>query len=193
MTKKAIYLLIYLALLQISSAQKLSPALLNPKLANFPYSSLIDFNYLLDPPAGKYGFLKIKEGHFYWENGKRAKFWGINLSSLSLNIEKEKIDYITNVFAASGINLVRLEAIDNYNCLISEGENSKNFNPEYLDKLDYWIYKLKEKGIYIYLDLLDFRTFKEADGVINAKNLGRAAKPYAVFNPKLTLYPFKIN
>jgi len=39
--------------------------------------------------------------------------------------------------------------------------------------------------IYVYLDLLDFRTFTEAEGVVNAAALGRAAKPYAVFDNKL--------
>lgn len=175
-----------LFLLNASFAQILSPASLNPKNVNFPYSSLIDFSFLLDSPAGKYGFLKVKDGHFYWENGKRAKFWGINVASLSINIDKEKINKITDVFAKAGINLVRLEAIDNRNCIISEtGPTSRQFNLEYLDKADYWIYKLKEKGIYVYIDLLDFRTFKGGDGVVNADKLGRAAKPYAVFNPGL--------
>src|SRR3989338_4762664 len=34
---------------------------------------------VLDPPAGKHGFVKVKDGHFYFEDGARAKFWGTNL------------------------------------------------------------------------------------------------------------------
>ena len=35
------------------------------------------------------------------------------------------------------------------------------------------------------MNLLDYRTFKEGDGVANAAQLGRAAKPYAIFDPRL--------
>ena len=36
-----------------------------------PYQGAMDFSHLLDAPAGKYGHVQIKDGHFYLENGKR--------------------------------------------------------------------------------------------------------------------------
>jgi hypothetical protein len=45
--------------------------------------------------------------------------------------------------------------------------------------------KAKQAGIYVYLDLLDYRRFKEGDGVPNAELIGRAARPYNVFDPRL--------
>jgi superfamily II DNA or RNA helicase len=36
-------------------------------------------------------------------------------------------------------------------------------NTQQLATLDYWVSKLRERGIYYYLDLLDFRQFKEGD------------------------------
>ncbi|MDI6783667.1 MAG: beta-galactosidase, partial [bacterium] len=53
------------------------------------------------------------------------------------------------------------------------------------DRVNYWIYKLKQRGIYVYLGLRAYRTFKDGDGVPNAAQLGRAARPYAYFNPRL--------
>lgn len=28
-----------------------------------------DFSHLLDAPAGKHGFVRVKDGHFYFEDG----------------------------------------------------------------------------------------------------------------------------
>ena len=148
-------------------------------------SSLVDFRATLESTAGKQGFLKTgSDGHFYWENGKRARFWGINVSSTRLNIPFEQIEQVVETFAKAGINLVRLEAIDNRNCLLGsvEAPDSLHFDTRYLDRLDYWMDCLRRHGIYYYLDLLDFRTFKADDGVINADKLDRGARPYAVFD-----------
>lgn len=51
--------------------------------------------------------------------------------------------------------------------------------------LDYWIAQLKARGIYVYLDLLDFRTFRQAEGVPQGEELGRGAKPYALFDARI--------
>jgi len=42
---------------------------------------------VLDPPAGKHGFYKVKDGHFYFEEGTRARFWGTNL------VFKQNLEY----------------------------------------------------------------------------------------------------
>lgn len=159
----------------------------DPKVETLPDSSLEDFSFLLEAPAGQHGFVTArKDGHFYFEDGKHAKFWGINISSLSLRQSHEKIEEVVNILARAGINCVRLEAIDNHNCLIDENQvDSRHFDSEYQDCIDYWIYQLKQHGIYYYLDLLDFRTFKDADGLDNTALLGRGAKPYALFDSKL--------
>ena len=34
---------------------------------------------VLDAPAGKHGFVKVKDGHFYFEDGTRARFWGTKI------------------------------------------------------------------------------------------------------------------
>ena len=33
-----------------------------------------DFSHLLDAPAGKHGFVRVKDGHFYFEDGTRIRF-----------------------------------------------------------------------------------------------------------------------
>lgn len=151
-----------------------------------PYSCLLDFSgTLVTKPAG---FLRVgTDGHFHWGDGRRARFWGINISSTRLNIAPERIEQITSTLAHAGINLVRLEAIDNRNCLLGsvDAPDSRHFDPHYLDCIDHWIDALRRHGICYYLDLLDFRTFKSGDGVVNAEKMDRGARPYALFDPFL--------
>ena len=156
--------------------------------ARLPASSLLDFRETLQTPAGRRGFLTVgKDGHFYWGDGSRARFWGINVSSTRLNIPNEQIEQVVGNFARAGLNLVRLEAVDNRNCLLgrTDAPDSQTFDLQYLDRLDRWMDALRRHGLYYYLDLLDFRTFKEGDGVLNGERLDRGARPYAVFDPYL--------
>jgi hypothetical protein len=162
-------------------------ARLDPNCQLFPDSSLRDMSGLLEAPAGRHGFLTTRpDGHFYWADGTRARFWGINIASRSLRRPPDEIERVADVLARAGVNMVRLEAIDNLRCLIRDDRpTSTEFDAEYQDCLFRWIHALRRRGIAIYLNLLDFRTFKEGDGVTNAAQLGRAAKPYAVFDPRL--------
>ena len=174
-----------LCLPEIGPARAQSKASASPA---FPASCRTDFSATLDAPAGKHGFLKTGDnGHFYFQDGTRARFWGINVSSTRLDIPREQIEQVAVNFARAGLNLVRLEAIDNRNCLLgkTDAPDSKHFDARYLDRMDYWMAALRRHGIYYYLDLLDFRTFKRGDDVPNADKLDRGARPYALFDPKL--------
>ncbi|HLJ54280.1 MAG TPA: hypothetical protein VKT77_04520, partial [Chthonomonadaceae bacterium] len=150
-----------------------------------PNSCTIDFSGTLEAPAGRHGFLQTsKEGHFVWSDGKRARFWGINVSSTRLDIPPRQIEQVAATFARAGLNLVRLEAIDNRNCLLgkTDAPDSQHFDRHYLDCLDHWMDALRRHGIYYYLDLLDFRTFKPGDGVLNTETFDRGARPYALYD-----------
>ncbi|MCX7920353.1 MAG: hypothetical protein N3A72_12280 [bacterium] len=173
---------------------------LHPTFDMFPDSSLIDFSYLLDPPAGKFGPVYVgKDGHFYFRNSnKRVRFWGVTIAASHVDIPKERIKQVVEVIARAGCNLIRLHELDNrggeqYNLvrrnIIDEAypnnNNSRHFDKEYRDRVDYWIHCAKQKGIYVYLVVRGYRTFRSGDGLENADKLGRAAKPYAFFNRRL--------
>jgi len=156
-----------------------------PSESGLPPSCLLDLSGTLERPAGSHGYLTTgRDGHFYFGDNTRARFWGINVSSTRLDIPPDQIESVVSNFARAGLNLVRLEAIDNRNCLLGDvnAPDSRHFSGHYLDRLDYWMDSLRRHGIYYYLDLLDFRTFKAADGVLNAESLDRGARPYAVFD-----------
>ena len=163
-------------------------AQLDYNAGEFVDSSIIDFSYLHDGTAGERGYLFAgTDGHFYFEDGSRGRFWGINVAKDSVFQSKERIDRAVATISRAGFNLVRIHHIDGIGGLLppERAASAERIDPEKLDRMDYWVYRLKEAGIYVYLDLLDFRTFSEAEGVPNADELGRAAKPYAVFDNQL--------
>ena len=160
---------------------------LDPNVTRFPRASQADFSDIVPAPAGRKGFLQTRGEHFRWSgDGSRAKFWGINVANSSLQESDEDIVAMIKSFRTAGFNLVRLHHFDERDGIIDlDAATSRQFDETKWRKLDFWIAKAAENGLYIYLDLLDYRHFKEGDGVVNAEAIGRSAKPYAVFDPRL--------
>jgi len=172
---------------------------LRPDFDTFFDSSIIDFSYLLDPPSGKYGFVKQGEdGHLYFDNGNRARFWGVVVDQEMVDIPFDRIDEIMDALARAGANMLRLHSMDNRGdekymvvrrSVIDDAypndNDSRHFDPDYLKRIDYWIFSAKKRGIYVYLVNRAYRTFKSGDGVQNADQLDRAARPEAFFDEKL--------
>jgi len=173
---------------------------LSPVFDEFPDSSLVDFSYLLDPPAGKHGFVIAgDDGHFHFEKtGARVRFWGVTVASSHIDIPKERIERAVDAIARAGCNVLRLHEIDNrgaekYNLvrrnIIDEAHphntDSRHFDAEYRDRVDFWISEAKKRGIHVYLVIRGYRTFRSGDGVDAADRLDRKAKPYGFFDPRL--------
>ncbi|MGD0336873.1 MAG: hypothetical protein ABSB18_07255 [Candidatus Omnitrophota bacterium] len=152
---------------------------------------------VLDTPAGKHGFVKVRYGHFYFEDGTRAKFWGTNLCFSSCFPTKQQAEMTANRLAFFGFNAVRLHHMDR--TFEPEGifkdTHPESSNPQMkktgvlserqLERLDYLIYQLKLRGIYIDMNLLVIRHFTKADSVIAAEQLKIAGKPVSLFDPRL--------
>ncbi len=128
----------------------------------------IDLTGLLDAPAGKHGFTTVRgDGHFYFEDGTRARFFGTNVGGRECAPEKDRARAVAARLAKYGVNMLRLHSMDSrWGPLIDYSRGtSQEFDPEGLDRIDYFVAQLKKRGIYIYLDLLDYRQFLTADGV----------------------------
>ena len=161
---------------------------LDPNAPGFPDSSLVDFSHLLDGPTTTHGFLfPGSDGQMYFEDGTRGRFWGINVAKRAVFQPTEVIDAAVDAIARAGFNLVRLHHIDGITGLLppERAGTDRPMDPDKLAAVDHWIAALGRRGIYVYLDLLDFRTFSEAERVPEASVIGRGAKPYAVFNERL--------
>ncbi|MBO4540046.1 MAG: hypothetical protein J5781_07180, partial [Clostridia bacterium] len=143
--------------------------------------------------AGCHGFLKADGENFVFEDGTPVKFWGVNFNSAQNFPEHSHSEKVAKRLARAGVNIVRFHQLDAEWAApnifaFKKGkrvENTRSFDEESLERLDYLVYCLKKEGIYIYLDFLTYRRFRVGDGVINAEKLPEAAKPYCVFDRTL--------
>ncbi len=130
--------------------------------------NIVDVSYLNHKPAGKYGNVTVgQDGHFYVGN-ERIKFLGINFTSYANFPDHISAEKIARRLAKFGINIVRFHFLDNnwgYNIFDPNYPDTRHLRAEALDRLDYFIAKLKENGIYSNINLLVGRDFKPQDGL----------------------------
>jgi hypothetical protein len=135
-------------------------------------SSPADLSFLHDAPAGKSGFIRVQGGHFVKPDGKRIRFWGVHFTDWSRgSVEippKEDMPMWAGTLARFGVNIVRLHFLDlpsPRGIIDSTKDDSRSFDPQQLDRLDFEIAELKKRGIYVDLNLNVGRSYKAGDGV----------------------------
>jgi hypothetical protein len=146
--------------------------------------SAADVSFLLDAPAGRDGFIRVRDGHLVKPNGERLRIWGVNLTGWTkgstLLPPKEEAPIWAATLARFGINCVRFHFLDlptrdpkddeaaraRPAGLIDRHQNhTQSFDPEQLDRLDFFVAELKKRGIYTNLNLNVGRTYKAGDNV----------------------------
>lgn len=166
-----------------------------------------DVSFLLDAPAGKHGFITVKDGHLATASGERFRIWGVNLTGWtrgSTNLPpKDEAALWARVLARAGVNCVRFHFLDlttkdpakeserdairakaeangQRNSVPPAGlidhtrEDTQHFDPEALDRLDYFVAELKKAGVYSNLNLNVGRRYKAGDGVPDWELIGVA-------------------
>lgn len=150
-------------------------------------SHLVDWSVLLDAPAGKHGFISRKDGKLYFETGKEAKFFGTVLIAGDCFKPAPQVDSLVERLAKMGCNTLRLHLMDTEWAepnIFAEKGSTRKLGKEQLEKMDYLIYKCKQKGIYTFFDFCAAREFYTADGVAEqAPSYG--AKQNGFFSRKL--------
>ncbi|MBI5396272.1 MAG: hypothetical protein HZA91_13330 [Verrucomicrobia bacterium] len=132
-----------------------------------------DVSFLLDAPAGKRGFIRVKDGHLVRPDGRQFRIWGINATGKAALPAKESAPVIAAQLAARGINCVRFHFLDQVGRLIpADRDDTRTLDPAALDRLDFFIAELKKRGIYSNLNLNVYRTYKAGDGVREHEQLG---------------------
>lgn len=133
----------------------------------------------LDAPAGRDGFICVRNGHLAKPDGERFRIWGVNLASGANFPEKANAEAMADYMARLGVNAVRFHFMDidspTGRGLFHNGEdNTRVLSAVELDKVDYLIYQLKQRGIYSDINLNTGRTYREGDGVDNPRGIGLA-------------------
>jgi len=111
---------------------------------------VINMDRWLDGPAGKHGGVRMVKDGFAFEDGTPVKFWGTNLSYTANAPDRETADFTAARFAKYGINAVRMHKFSypTGQSGIGDPNDSTRMDPKGLDRLDYFISKLKEHGVY---------------------------------------------
>jgi hypothetical protein len=152
--------------------------------------SALDASGLLDAPAGKYGFVTIKDGRLAFTKGGRARFFGVSLlPPTAFPPDAARADALADRLARSGVNLVRLAELDTplgpaRSLFDDTRDDTKELDPDALARLDRLIAALKARGIYVTIELQGGRRFRDGDtSVPNGRRLPPGGGPAAAFDP----------
>jgi len=108
----------------------------------------LDLRHYNDKYAGVHGFLKRKRNGLVFNDGTKARFWGVNAYDI-LQMEEETVNFFVNQMAKYGVNLVRINGPLN-------PRHQKEFGPwdkKLLNRLHFLVSACKKKGIYVALAL----------------------------------------
>jgi len=152
--------------------------------------SALDFSFLAPAPAGSRGHVSVKDGRLAFADGGRARFFGVQLLPPAAFQEPEKSDALADRLARSGVNLVRLGDLDtplgpDRSLFDDARDDTKEFDPIALERLDHLIAALESRGIYVALELLGGRRYRADDEVKSAGRLPAGGGPASVLDPTL--------
>ena len=108
-------------------------------------AGVISMNDWLDAPAGKHGFVQMKDENLVFENGQKVKFWGTNICSRLPYVDAAEADKFTAFLAKYGVNAVRFHKFSSHGYAKN---TSTQLAPEKYARFDYFQHSLKETGIY---------------------------------------------
>ncbi len=146
----------------------------------------VDLSFLNAPerPAGRHGFLRIAKDMLVFEDGTPVRFWGTNLASNSLfGTTRENVKHQAHRLSELGFNLVRIHQHDAPFTIPNifgdrTALDTHNLSLSTLTKLDWWLKCLEDEGLYVWLDLQDYRQFKFADKIDGFSEISKG-KPSA--------------
>jgi hypothetical protein len=154
--------------------------------------SPVDVSFLLDAPAGKHGFVRSGGAHLVTGDGKRIRFWGVNITDWSKGSvmipAKEDAALWAATLARFGVNCVRFQFLDlptPRGLIDGKRDDTRALDPEAFDREDFFIAELEKRGIYINFNLLVGRPFKAGDGVEDYQKIREGAKGISLFDPRI--------
>lgn len=139
--------------------------------------SALDFSGqgFLDAPAGKFGRIQASaDGHFVYENDPQKKprrFYGVNFCFSAQYLGHEQADQLAERVARLGYNAIRIHHYEGELC--QQQKDSITFNPEKIDRLDYFLAACFKRGIYVTTDLFVSRPVPRSEiGQTGGGNVG---------------------
>ncbi len=124
-----------------------------------PWDSFpVDLSFLNHKPAGKKGFVSVRDDRFLFEDSEEVRFWGVNLSANQCFPGRSEAEALARRLARTGVNLVRIHHINvkwaDRRLLRFDEDGKLVVDPDAWLALDYLLFCLRNEGIYIQLDML---------------------------------------
>jgi hypothetical protein len=130
-----------------------------------------DVSFMNHVPAGALGrIITASDGHLH-ASGQRQRFFGVNITSRSNMPTHTVAEGVAQRLAQMGVNMVRVHLTDTSwgggaLSFINYGAgNSLALSAANMERFDYFFKQLKDRGIYLDLNLLTGREFSSADGL----------------------------
>ncbi|MCC7495461.1 MAG: hypothetical protein IT204_24135 [Fimbriimonadaceae bacterium] len=149
--------------------------------------SALDFRSLglQDAPAGRHGWLRVTpDGHLAFERqpDRRVRLYGVNVC-FSANVPDHALaDRVADRLAALGYNTLRIHHYERD--LVAQGAaDSLTFNPDALDRFDYFVAALKKRGLYLTTDLYVSRPVRPGEVYAEGGEAGEY-KLQVLLNPR---------
>ena len=120
-----------------------------------PADSLGSVAFLNQGPANQR--ISLKDGHFALPDGSRIRFFGTNVTFERAFPDKEVAPLVAKRMRQLGFNVVRFHHMDN--CHIWNADQTA-FDPERVDRLQWFIHCLNQEGIYVNINLHVSRWYK---------------------------------
>lgn len=126
--------------------------------------SIFDFSALNHIPAGKYGPVVSRNGHYEFAGrpGETVRFMGANIAYTTNYMSNAECEALALRFRRMGYNAVRIHHYDNVISLPG-APSSTELDPARLERLDYLIHCFKNNGIYVSIDLYTSRFLRKGE------------------------------
>ncbi len=145
-----------------------------------------DLSFLNTKPATE--LVSVRDGHFF-AGGQRIRFWGVCIIGPAAFPSHEEAPLVARRLASRGMNQVRIHLIDGGyapNGLFDPDHQGKlRILPAQLDKLDFFIAELKQRGIYVELPVHGYH-WRNVSGVNDYP--GADLKAFAPFSSGVPLW-----
>ncbi len=134
--------------------------------------------------------MTVKDGHLTFGGKERARFFGVCLLPPAAFQPAELAERLADRLARSGVNLVRLGDLDaaygpDRSLFDDARDDTKEFDPKAVERLDHLIAELKKRGIYVAVELQSKRRFRVDDGVALHGLLPSGGGPAAIFDSRM--------
>jgi hypothetical protein len=185
------WLLFFAAGIAAQTDSALQPFTLDHRKALLAHSP-VDVSFLLDAPAGKHGFVRAEGAHLVTGDGKRIRFWGVNITDWSRGSvmvpSKDDAPLWAVTLARFGVNCVRFQFLDlptPRGLIDGKRDDTRTLDLDVFDREDFFIAELEKRGIYINFNLLVGRPFKAGDGVQDYQKIREGAKGISLYDPRI--------